>query len=131
MNLVERHIFTNRQDFDNICFLSKNLYNYCNYILRQEYFEYFKLDKEQKKDFEFTKEYELTTKLAKEKQIDYVSLPSQTSQQIVKILFRNWKSFWKAVKDYNKNPKKYKGKPKLPKYKHKTKGSLQKRHRRK
>lgn len=120
MKLVERHIFVNRKDFDNICFLSKNLYNYCNYILRQEYFEYCKLDKEQKKDF--IKEYSLSKQLANEKQKDYTILPSQTAQQTIKLLFRNWKSFWKSLKDYNKNPSKYKGKPKPPRYKHKTKG---------
>ena len=62
----------------------KKPYIYCNYIIRKEYFEYCKLNNEQKKDFGFTKEYELTTKLAKEKQIDYISLPAQTSQQIIK-----------------------------------------------
>jgi len=43
----------------------KKPYNYCNYIIRKEYFEYCKLNNEQKKDFGFTKEYELTTKLVK------------------------------------------------------------------
>ena len=31
---AERHIFFTK-DFDEICHKSKNLYNYCNYILRQ------------------------------------------------------------------------------------------------
>lgn len=43
-------------------------------------------------------EYEVTTRLAKEKQADYIVLPSQTSQQIIKLLFKNWKSFFKLCK---------------------------------
>ena len=45
---------------------------------------------------------------------------ASTSQQCLKLLDRNWKSFFKAIKDYNKNPSKYLGRPKLPKYKSKN-----------
>ena len=63
-------------------------------------------------------EYTLTTRLAKENQIDYHSMPTaQSAQQTIKLLFKNWKSFFKAVKDYKKNPKKYKAPPRPPKYK--------------
>jgi len=67
-------------------------------------------------------EYALAGKLAKERQVDYCSLPAQTSQQIIKLLFKNWKSFFRSIKDWKKNPSKYLGMPKLPKYKDKTKG---------
>jgi putative transposase len=73
---------------------------------------------------EFTKsgkllpEYGLTALLAKEKQMDYTSLPAKTSQQVVALLFKNWKSFFKLCKCKDK----LNGKPKPPKYKHKTKG---------
>ena len=42
----------------------------------------------------------------------------------VYILFINlhYKSFFKSIQDYNINPGKYKGKPKLPKYKNKKTG---------
>lgn len=49
-------------------------------------------------------------------------MPIQTSQQIIKLLYKNWDSFYKAIKDYWLNLGKYKGKPKLPRYKHKVKG---------
>ena len=42
-------------------------------------------------------EYEVTTRLAKEKQDDYIALPAQTSQQIIKLLFKNWNSFLSHV----------------------------------
>ena len=108
MNRVERHIL-NSKEIDKLCFLSKNLYNYANYCIRQSF----------TKTGKITSEYELTGKLARREQVDYKSLPSQTSQQIIKLLYKNWKSFFSAIKDYKKNPKKYKGRPKLPRYKDK------------
>ena len=112
MNRVERHIVKNSQEIDNLCCLSKNLYNYATYCMRQYFIH----------TGNMLSEYELTGKLAKRDQVDYRALPAQTSQQIIKLLFKNWKSFFKANKDYKKNPKKYKGRPKLPKYKDKVKG---------
>src|SRR4030042_5251274 len=117
MKRVERHIVIKNNNLDHLCFLSKNLYNYCLYQLRQDYFKNRELDKPN-----YLKEYELTTLLTKENQIDYRSLPSQTSQQVIKLLFKNWKSFWRSLKEYQSNPDKFLGKPKLPKYKHKIKG---------
>lgn len=108
MQRVERHIVIGNKNLDKLCFLSKNLYNYANYLIRQEFTQNNKL----------LSEYELTTKLAKEKQADYIALPSQTSQQVIKILFKNWKSFFKLCKKKDK----LKGRPKMPKYKHKEKG---------
>ena len=108
MNRIERHIVIGDRNLDNLCFLSKNLYNYCNFLIRQEFINNQKL----------LSEYELTSKLAREKQIDYIALPAQTNQQVVKLLFKNWKSFFKLCKVKNK----LNGKPKLPKYKDKIKG---------
>jgi putative transposase len=50
------------------------------------------------------------------KQVDYRSLPTQSSQQVMKTMFQNWKSFFSALRDYRENPSKYKGKPRMPKY---------------
>lgn len=50
----------------------------------------------------------------------YKMLPIQTSQQILRTLFKDWKSFFASIKDYNKNKSKYKGRPKPPKYKDKN-----------
>lgn len=108
MYRVEKHSLKDKE-LDNLCFLSKNLYNYANYCLRQSFIKTGKLPNE----FEFTK------KLAKRNQTDYRNLPAQSSQQVIKLLYKNWKSFFKAIKDYKKNPEKYLGRPKLPKYKKK------------
>lgn len=49
-------------------------------------------------------------------QPDYRSLPTQSSQGVMKVVFQNWKSFYASLADYKLNPTKYKGRPKIPKY---------------
>lgn len=115
MQLVERHIISknhfNYKQIDELCFISKNLYNQANYIIRQEfvnnkkYLNYYDIDK-------------LVKNL--EENNNYKLLQIQSSQQILKLLDKNWKSFFKAIKDWSKNKSKYLGKPKLPKYKDKN-----------
>ena len=41
---------------------------------------------------------------------------AQMAQQTLKLLDKNWKSFFKSIKDYKKNKDKYLGMPKPPKY---------------
>ncbi|MBG1264637.1 RNA-guided endonuclease InsQ/TnpB family protein [Nostoc commune] len=53
---------------------------------------------------------------------DYKAIPAKVSQQILMILDKNWKSFKAALVCYQQNPSKFLGRPKLPKYKHKTDG---------
>lgn len=93
MQRVERHIAIGNKRLDELCFLSKNLYNYVNYLIRQEFTQ----------NKKFLSEYEVTTMLAKDKQADYIALPSQTSQQIIKILFKDWKQNCNMGKVNNQN----------------------------
>jgi putative transposase len=112
---VERHIFVKHKKFDELTYLSKNLYNYANYVLRQSFIKTGKLPSE----------YDLTAKWnAKHRgQVDFLAMPSaKVAQQVVKLLFKNWKSFFEANKEYKKNPSKFKARPKLPKYKDSKKG---------
>ena len=114
MRQVERHIVKENSRFwkeiDRLCFLSKNLYNYANYLVRQSFiFEYVYLG------------YNQIYHLVKE-QPDYQALPRKVSQQILRVLAQNWKSFFEANKAYKENPEKFTGRPKLPKYKHKKQG---------
>lgn len=116
MNRVEKHIIKRNNKYykmlDEYCFKSKNLYNYANYIIRQEFINnsnwirYNDLDKILKN---------------KENDFDYKNMPiSSSAQQCLKLLDKNWKSFFTSIKDYNKNPSKYLGRPKLPKYRSKN-----------
>ena len=50
------------------------------------------------------------------KQSDYISLPAQTNQNTLKLLYQDWKSFFNAIKEYKINPSNFTGRPKLPKY---------------
>lgn len=110
---VERHVVTkndpNFKAIDHLCFMSKNLYNYTNYLMRQSFFKSGTLPKE----FDIVKEFHDTHNF------DYYNMCGNTNQQCIKLLFKNWKSFFKATKEYNKDPSKFLGKPKIPKYKNK------------
>jgi putative transposase len=132
MQRVERHIIRNDPSIAHLCYLSKNLYNYCNYILRQLYFknlspleQYTHLIKKfilSDKTCYSIDEYTLITHLAKTDQPDYRLLPPQTSQQIIKILYKNWKIFYKSIKHYRKNKSLFSGEPGIVKYKNKGNG---------
>jgi putative transposase len=49
-------------------------------------------------------------------QPDYRSLPTQSSQGIMKTVFQNWKSFYGSLREYKTNPSKFKRRPKIPGY---------------
>lgn len=109
MQLVERHILKDDRFMD-ICVKAKNLYNQSLYYYRQSLFG----------NIQYFNEYELTGLLAEYSEENYKSLPAQTSQQIIKLMFKNIKSWQKARKEYLKNPNKFLGIPRLPKYKKET-----------
>lgn len=106
MQLVERHILNNA-NYIELCEKSKNLYNQALYYWRQSIFG----------NIKYFSEYELTSLFAEFNESVYRDLPAQTSQQIIKLLFKNIKSWQKARKEYEKNPSKFLGLPKIPKYK--------------
>jgi putative transposase len=90
-----------------MCYKSKNLYNYANYLVRQEFIN------NNKCIYSFSLNKELKhTDVFKE-------LPAKTSQQIILKLGKNWKSFFRGIKSWNKNKSIFCGKPNLPKYKKK------------
>lgn len=106
MRLVERHIIKDNR-FEDICLKSGLLYNYVLYLVRQGIF-----------NKEYLKEYDLSTKLCRENQVDFRNLPNHVSQQVIKQVFQNIKSWIKLRKDFDKNPGKYDNhQPHLPKYK--------------
>ncbi|WP_226668545.1 RNA-guided endonuclease InsQ/TnpB family protein [Metabacillus litoralis] len=49
-------------------------------------------------------------------QNDYRSLPTQSSQAIMKVVFQNWKSFYASLRDFKTNPSKFKARPRIPGY---------------
>jgi len=111
---VERHNINKNHPMykivDELSFKSKNVYNYANYIIRQEFVN--------------NKKWIRYVDLSKQiKHTDcFMDLGSNSSQMTLRILDKNWKSFFVAIKDWTKNPSKYLGRPKLPKYKDKFHG---------
>ena len=102
MRLTEIFQITTSKKVSEQLHLAKNLYNVANWYFRQDYFNLNHLLSYY--DLEFI----LKDKAA------YRKLPSQTSQQILKYVHRNWKSYFRALKEYIQDVKKFKRKPKIP-----------------
>lgn len=106
MQLVERHIIKDNR-FESICLKSGLLYNYVLYNVRQGIFS-----------GDYLKEYEFSTRLCRENQVDFRNLPCSVSQQVVGQVFKAVNLWIKRKKDFEKNPSKYNNRrPHLPKYK--------------
>ena len=109
MTLVEQHIIKSNNIFykelDNLCFLSKNLYNQALYRIRQQFFE----------DKSFKNYYEVNKELHDENQVDYRALPANSSQETLKLVNQNYSSFFKSLQKHIKGVK-------IPRYLDKTKG---------
>ena len=111
MILIERHIIKNNSfeynELDNLCFLSKNLYNTALYRIRQHYFNTGK----------YLNKFQLINQLTKEKQVDYIALPRKVSQQVIYQVDQNMSSFFELLKLKNKGV--YSKRISLPYYKEK------------
>jgi len=114
MQLVEQHIIGKNdprfEPIDQAAFLSKNLYNAANYLVRQT--------------FIFENRYILYNQMDKlmKHSPDYCALPRKVSQWVLKQLDHDWQAFFAASRAYRENPGAFTGRPKLPNYKHKTEG---------
>ena len=103
--MVERHIIKDNR-FEEVCHKSGLLYNYVLYNVRQGIFSK-----------NYLKEYEFSTKLNRENQFDFRNLPCTISQQVIAQVFSSIKGWMRSVKEFEKNPSKFRSRPKLPKYK--------------
>ena len=112
MKLTEQIQVKRSRQLSYLCHLSKNLYNEANFLIRQRFFQ----------DRYWTRYTELNTLLKASP--NYQALPIQSSQQVLRLLDKNWKSFFQAIKDWKQHPKKYLGRPNLPRYKRKDGESL-------
>ncbi len=122
---TESHVIVKNKNLDNICFLSKNLYNYVNFILRQvytknldqipEYQHLIKSFKYKDKEYFEIKKFDFITELVKNNQVDYRALPAQTAQQVVFQVYQDWQTYFNFLKIKHKltcglNIPKYKNK---------------------
>lgn len=114
MQLVEQHIIgkddPRHEAIDRAAFTSKNLYNAANYLVRQAfifqgtYTGYAEV-------FHMMKGHEA-----------YQALPRKVSNDVLRLLDKNWISFFQAIKAWKAHPEQFLGRPKLPGYKDKTEG---------
>jgi len=112
MRLTEIIQVKKSKELSKVCHLAKNLYNLANWYFRQDLFNL----------NNFLSYYDLDF-ILKDKEA-YKNLPSQTSQQILKLVVRNWKSYFRALREYKRDFKKFKRKPKIPRYKKKNGESI-------
>ena len=145
MQRVEKYVLTKSKhkseyfELVQLCHKTKNLYNYVTYILRQcntgklenipEFKDIVKTQKkivksnkdgaEREYEQSFIAEYDLSKRLCSLRQDDYVALKAQVSQQVIALVFKNFKSYYKTIADYYKHPNKYHSRPAMPKYKDK------------
>lgn len=107
MQLVEKHIYKpNHRDYqalDELCFLSKNLYNATLYKVRQQYF----------KDGSYLDYYKVNKQFTQGKQADYIALPAKISKWVQMLVDQNYKSFFALLK--HKDPT-VKAKARIPDY---------------
>ena len=107
MQRTEQIWLKSSADLSRLCHLSKNLYNEAMYIIRQEFF----------KTGKWIRYNDLAFQLKSSE--NYKKLPSQTAQQILKVVDRNWNGFFRAIKTWKKHPEKFHEMPRIPHYKKK------------
>ena len=79
---------------DQQCFHSKNLYNEANYVIRQQFIENGEYLPYKKMNFDF-KTHD-----------NYKACFSQPANCTLRLLDKNWKSYFAAIKDWKENPEK-------------------------
>ncbi len=105
MKLVYKFRISKNKHLDTLCSISKKLYNQANWYIRQDFFHLGNWLRYEDLNFILKGSYH------------YKLLKAQTSQQVLIVLDKNWKSFFNAIKVWKKDKKKFKGIPRPPKYK--------------
>jgi putative transposase len=114
MQLTEHHILSRGDSrfalIDRAAFAAKNLYNAANYLVRQSFIT----------DEGYLNYYDVHAQM-KAHEV-YQALPRKFSQQVLRMLDKNWQAFFAAMRVYRENPGKFRKRPGLPRYLHKTEG---------
>jgi putative transposase len=114
MQLVERRVIKQTDPrfaaIDTAAFASKNLYNAANSVVRESfigngvYFDYHEMRRRMKEDEACQ------------------ALPAKVAQRVLRILDKNWQSFFAAMAAWQANPSRFLERPRLPGYKDKQNG---------
>ena len=116
IKLVEKHIIKPSHEMweciDKLCFQVRKLRNKANFIVRQNFFS--------ERNHKYLPYEDMDKLFKKHEELEeiYREVPRATiAQQCLRQLDKDWKSFFKAIKSYAKDPTPFLGKPKPPKYK--------------
>ena len=119
VNRTEQHRIKKNHKFfpiiDDLCWKSKNMYNYGNYIVRQEFIETSKEKEQGLRESANWIQYNKLFDMVKDSE-PYKELGSNVGQATLRKLDKASKSFFESIKDYGKHPDKYLGRPKMPGY---------------
>lgn len=114
MQLTERHFINEGSEqfaeCVRIAHLSKNLFNTTLYTVRQHFFDTGK----------YLQYAKVCNDFASQDNPDYIALPRKVSQATMRLVDKAFKSFFQSLTHFKNNPSKFKGHPKLPKYKDKN-----------
>ncbi|GCE12178.1 RNA-guided endonuclease InsQ/TnpB family protein [Tengunoibacter tsumagoiensis] len=114
MHLVEQHVIQKTDarfpTIDAACFASKNLYNAALYALRHHYIWH----------QTFLTSVEMDKRMQSHEA--YQALPAKVAQQVLRVLEKNWISFFASLAEWKNHPEKFKARPRLPGYLDKTAG---------
>ena len=91
MKLTEIIQVKKSKELSKLCHLAKNLYNLSNWYYRQDFFNM----------GNFLSYYDLDFVLKRHE--CYKNLPAQTSQQVLKLVIKNCKSYFRAKREWNAN----------------------------
>ena len=105
---VQRHYIKGNQQIVELCQLSKELYNRCNYLLRQAWFAH-------------ERQPDISMLVQQVQDLDcYKNLHNtKTAKQTIRKCLMDWSNFKKALRAYKKDKAKFLRYPKPPKYKKK------------
>ncbi len=114
MQLVERHVIKRTDPrfaaIDAAAFASKNLYNAANYVVRQSFIQ----------AGVYHNYHEMHRRM--QDHDAYTALPAKVAQWVLRLLDKNWQSFFAAMQAWRDDPSQFLGRPKLPGYKDKLQG---------
>jgi len=115
MLLVERHEIESTPQIVELCTLSKELYNKCNYYMRNRWFSNLKSN-----DWTIPlPDINILTNLVKNEYCFQNLHNTKTAKQTIRKVLSDWSNFRKALNAYNKNSTGFISKPKPPNYKQK------------
>lgn len=110
MRLIYKFYTRHTEQLDALFKVSNNLWNQALYVFRQRldsdgtWLWYNDMDKIMKQTLNLNGE------------CNYRLLKAQCSQQILRVLDKSIKAYCKSIKDWKKNPEKYKAMPRMPSY---------------